>query len=324
MTRTVVCALLLLLALPGPALAQDKAAAQALFDDGRKLLEAGDVAAACLKFAESQRMSPLPGTLLNLANCHEKLNLLATAWGEYREGLALARADGREDRIAFVEERLAALEPRVPRLIIELALELAGVEGLVVLRDGVVLGPASIGTPMPVDPGTHVVIEARAPGHLPFRGEIIAAESRVDTVHVPRLEPGALPEPLPLAPPHPPATVVWPAPPPRGPADDSSPLRTAGWITAAAGVATALAAMGAGIYALMEESAAEGLGCSDTSCPTDDALSRSEHANDAATAVNVLLPIAATLFGAGLVMIFVPVSSSDGSSGGTFAILGSF
>src|SRR5882757_7808503 len=50
----------------------DAVRAEALFDEGRRLMTAGDFTAACPKFASSQALDPAIGTALNLANCYEK------------------------------------------------------------------------------------------------------------------------------------------------------------------------------------------------------------------------------------------------------------
>ena len=61
------------------------AMAEALFKEGKKLLAEQKVPEACRKFESSYRIDPAPGTLINLALCHEQEGKLATAWGEFNE-----------------------------------------------------------------------------------------------------------------------------------------------------------------------------------------------------------------------------------------------
>src|SRR6185503_5066326 len=77
----------LLLAAPASAepSAADKAVADALFTEGKKLLAAGRAAEACPKFVESQRLDPGLGTMLNLADCLEQIGQTASAWGLFNE-----------------------------------------------------------------------------------------------------------------------------------------------------------------------------------------------------------------------------------------------
>ena len=141
----------------------DKAAAEALFVEGRKLMEAGRYVDACPKFEASQRLDPGVGTMLNLAECYEKSGRTASAWAEFREVISAARAAESKEREALARERAAALEGKLSRLTIALSPEATGTPGIEIRRDGATVDSAELGTSIPVDPGKHV-IEANAPG----------------------------------------------------------------------------------------------------------------------------------------------------------------
>ena len=99
-----------------PALAADPASAQALFNQGRKLMLEEKWAEACPKLQESQRLNPAGGTLLHLALCREREGRIATAWAIYVDALSQAKRDGRKDRSKIAQERIDALAPKLPRL----------------------------------------------------------------------------------------------------------------------------------------------------------------------------------------------------------------
>ena len=69
-----------------PVMAQtsdEKAAADALFDAARDLMNAEEYAAACPKFQDSHDLDPAVGTLLNLGLCYKKAGQTASAWTTY-------------------------------------------------------------------------------------------------------------------------------------------------------------------------------------------------------------------------------------------------
>src|SRR4030095_12249844 len=96
--------------------ADQGALARELFYQGRELLQAKDYERACAKFAESQRLDPGGGTLLNLALCHELTGKTASAWAEFDQALRMARADQRPDREEFAQTHMSALAPRLSRV----------------------------------------------------------------------------------------------------------------------------------------------------------------------------------------------------------------
>src|SRR5262245_19473944 len=96
---------------PWPARAQprDPLAGEALFQEGRRLRKAGELAAACEKLAVSQRLDPAAGTLANLAGCEEELGRIASAWQHWRE--AADQLPAGDKRRALALEHAARLEP---------------------------------------------------------------------------------------------------------------------------------------------------------------------------------------------------------------------
>lgn len=164
--------------------ASDPAAAEALFREGRAAAEKKNYELACQKFHESHRLDPAPGTVLNIADCEEKLGHVATAWTLYQE--VMQKFPARDERYTIAQERVTALEPRIPKLAIRLASG-APAES-VVRRDGVELKSASLDTPLPVDPGKHEIV-VEAPGRAKSSVTLEIAEGETKRVTV---SPGAV------------------------------------------------------------------------------------------------------------------------------------
>ena len=164
--------------------AQDQAAARALFEDGRKLLQNGQYQEACRTLEAASKLYASSGILLNLGDCYEKLNRSASAWTEFGEAAAVAARTRRNDQVAEAKRRQAAVEPKLTRLTIRVSTE---VTGLAVTRDQTDLGSAAWGEAIPVDPGTHE-IHAEAPGHEPWSTSVVVSTpGQTVTVDVPAL-----------------------------------------------------------------------------------------------------------------------------------------
>lgn len=177
--------------------------AKAKFLAGQAAAERGDLQSARVSFLASLEIFPAPGTLLNLADCEEELGLVASAKRHFQEAVPLLRAG--DDRIAFANKRVRALEHRIPKLRIELIASAA--MGTRVLLDARELPAASLGRDMPVDPGSHVVTVA-APERVDRTYAVKLVEKQLQVVSV---EPGG-PKP----------TAAAAAAPIRTPATNSS------------------------------------------------------------------------------------------------------
>ncbi|XYH93439.1 hypothetical protein ACMHYB_37060 [Sorangium sp. So ce1128] len=165
---------------------EERAAAVALFDEGRALMAAGKHAEACPKLAESHAIDPGIGTLFNLSDCYERIGRTATAWIGFRDVAAAALSAGQTERERVARARAAALEPRLSRLQIVVPPE-AAIAGIELTRDGVPVGRALWGTAVPLDPGEHRVA-AVAPGHKPWEAKVAIDKPGVVSVTVPALE----------------------------------------------------------------------------------------------------------------------------------------
>ncbi|HKO48650.1 MAG TPA: hypothetical protein VJV79_13055 [Polyangiaceae bacterium] len=162
----------------------DPAAAEALFREGRTLLEQGEISAACEKLEASNALEPSAGTLLNLATCRLKQGRTATAWAHFSSAERIARNQSRPEQVAEAKRRASELEPRLSTLTLRAP---GGTPGLEVRRAGQPVPAASFGTAVPIDPGL-VVIDASAPGYEAARLQVtVGASADHHVLEIPKL-----------------------------------------------------------------------------------------------------------------------------------------
>ncbi|MFO0547320.1 MAG: hypothetical protein U0271_02970 [Polyangiaceae bacterium] len=152
---------------------QTKAQAEALFQEGGRLLDAGDVEHACPKLeaaVELTRGEALGGKLL-LASCYEKAGRTASAWGLYTEVAGRAEGTGATDRAKEAREHADALAIRLHKLELAVDSALVALEGLSIELGGKPLGRAQWSTPLPVDPG-RLHLRVSAPGRVAYEQDI--------------------------------------------------------------------------------------------------------------------------------------------------------
>lgn len=222
--RGVAAILLALALLVGRPAAATETEGQRLFREGREAMDRGEVDTACAKFAASHAAEGAVGPLLNLANCEEKRGRIASALEAWRRARSMTRDDQVEQR-RLAAERIAALEPRVPTLVLRPGR--AAPESMRVTLDDAVLEVDGVARAL--NPGTRR-LEVAAAGRATATRELEVSEGdRLDLV----VEPG------------PASPAGAPAPPP--PIDDDSgppPLLIGGIVAGGVGV------LGLGVFAV--------------------------------------------------------------------------
>src|SRR5690606_3946547 len=133
--------------------ARDKAAAEALFDEGGTLLIEGKYDEACRKLESSQGVDAGIGTLLYVGECYKKAGRTASAWATFREAASKAEAAGETDRARAGRKRANEIEPSLSRVTLSMADESMAIEGLVVKLGSAQVNRGLWGTAIPVDPG---------------------------------------------------------------------------------------------------------------------------------------------------------------------------
>ncbi len=165
--------------------ASDKAAAEAIFDEAKRLYADKKYAEACARFDASEKLDRGVGTLLYLADCYEHVGRVASAWATFREAESLAKEASQSEREHIAAERAVRLEPRLYRLTVTVA---ARPPGLKVMRGDVEVRSETFGAGLPVDPGTYV-ITATAPGKKPWTIQVqIPPAAGAQTLAIPALE----------------------------------------------------------------------------------------------------------------------------------------
>jgi hypothetical protein len=181
---------------PGDA---DLEAARELFLQAEKEEDDGNWQSALDKLRGVAGMRLTAGVRYHIALCQEHLGLIAAALVSYTQAASQAHEEDARDVLRLVGKRVAALEPRVPRLSVRVNPD---TPNAVVTLDGSPLETASLGEPIPVEPGSHELL-ARAPGHAPAKAIVTMHEhdSMVLDLNLEAVKPGPIlpssaPEPV--------------------------------------------------------------------------------------------------------------------------------
>lgn len=161
------------------------AAAEKLFNEGRELMSQEKWDEACPLLAESQKLDPGTGTLLNLATCYEQAGRRATAWLTWLEAARSAREAGQTEREQLARERAEELEGTLGTLTV-LVPENAPAE-LNIQRNGEELPPGTWGIALPLDAQSYT-LRAAAPGYQAHEESVSIIDGENTDWRVPALQ----------------------------------------------------------------------------------------------------------------------------------------
>jgi serine/threonine-protein kinase len=295
--------------------ASDKAAAEALFDQGLRLMKQNNFSDACPKLEESNRIDPAVGTLLYLGECFERVGKTASAWATFREAASLASNSNQADRARVASSRAQELESKLSRLSVELAPDVSRIPGVVVKRGTQRLEPSLYGTPLPVDPGEYR-IEVSAPGYETWSTPItVGAAGASASVRVPQLVKAAAEAPATTEAPSTsagPAPVVGVGAPPLSAVTDRgmSTQQTLGLVVGGVGLVGVGLGSYFGIRAISRNSDAEKDCNDDAKCRTSSAITLTNDARQDARFANIFMAAGGVLVATGAVLYLTGGSSS--------------
>ena len=291
--------------------ATEKATAEALFQQGTELMGEKQYAAACEKFAGSQQLDPALGTMLRLADCHDRIGKSASAWAMFKEASSIAHTRNEPERWRVADERGAELEKRLSKL--EIKLESKNVpQGFEIKLNGVSIPRATWDAAIPVDPGKQK-LEASAPGRVTWMGS-------VDVPDGPATRSIEVPTTLAVKPADPNGAAALSAGAASGRDSASSPgstQRTIGYVTSAVGI------VGIGIggflgyraYSLNQDSLVQCRADDPNAC-TAEGKSLRDDAQSAAMGSTIALVAGGALTVGGLVLVLT-APKSDARHAGT-------
>lgn len=160
--------------------ADDSAAADVLFEDGKALMKANNATEACPKFEASYKLDAKLGTLLNLADCFETVGRTGSAWHRFDEAVVWAERE-HDDRASFAKERRDKLAPVLAKVRIQVTAQTVEGKALTVFRDAIPLDEAAVGAAVVVDPGP-IEITVRRGDELIEKRSVAAQPGRDEPV----------------------------------------------------------------------------------------------------------------------------------------------
>jgi hypothetical protein len=311
LVRIVLCVVISLVA--GRAAAQpvegERDAARTLFFEAHKALKAGEFERAAELFEKADAVYHAPTTLLGLARARVGLGKLALAHETYErilaDGVPPSAPPPFIRALADAKDEIAALEPRLATIVVELSVPAQSV----VTIDGRRIAREALGRPHYVDPGDHEVV-ATARGFLDARATVKLAAGESTRVAL-TLRP--MPKEQRAAAARRPAQVTEPA--------DRSTEQAVGVTLTVLGLAAVVAAAVTGGLYLQKKGVAEEHCTADRRC-VPEGLDAASAAKTLGIVNTVAWPVGAVALGVGTYFLVTGFSPDEPKASGMSLVVG--
>lgn len=167
--------------------------AEALAREAYALAEANRWKESCPKYAESLKLEPSYGVEYSLAECYEKMGKLGSALTHYRHVEEAPKAANKQALSLKAHERIAAIEPQVPKVKVVLPSGTTP-RDVVVKIDGNRIAPEQFAE-MPIDSGEHNVEVSSSQGGKKTWTDTIHVQIGTYPIEVPELTSAEEPKP---------------------------------------------------------------------------------------------------------------------------------
>jgi hypothetical protein len=298
----------------GPQPAPVAASAESLLREGRRLLAEGKLGEACGSLFAGHRLAPTAATALEAGDCFDKAGKTASARAAFDEARALAKQSSDE-----AELRMKALDDRQPKVILEVPGGHAP-PGTSLRLDGVPLDPSAVGTPLPLEPGPHLLTVTRGGSTWTRRIQVETSGSTRIELPGSEADPEAPPVPAPDSDSASPAPAPAPPPSAPGPRIHWEAHRVSGVVVGAAGAVALVAGTVFGGLAISKKSASNDGPCNAADyCNADGRALRADAIRDGNVATASLFAGGAAV-ASGLALFFTAPPPPTASTGSGFTV----
>lgn len=151
---------------------EEKSLAKTLYQQASADMERGDYARACPQFEAAMQLDPEHiRTAMTLGMCEDHWGKLIKALGRFEHARQVASAQDAADKLKEIDDLMADLKRRIPKLRILVPQQLANDDSVQIRCDAQTVSKDAWGHEIAVDPGSHV-IQASAADRASWRQEI--------------------------------------------------------------------------------------------------------------------------------------------------------